>query len=58
MQTWTKAQWEDDIKLAQAAHIDAFVLNTAESNPKIDAAIQIAFEVATSLDFGPFFSFE
>lgn len=50
--------WEDDIKLAQAAKIDAFVLNIASGDPNNDRSLDLAFKAANTLNFKLFFSFD
>ncbi|PVH71458.1 carbohydrate-binding module family 24 protein, partial [Cadophora sp. DSE1049] len=57
---WGVSNWESDISLAQAAHIDAFALDVAwgDANnvPSLDAAFQAAankgFKLFFSLDYG------
>ncbi|KAH8421671.1 Glycoside hydrolase [Colletotrichum scovillei] len=56
-QNYTLSDWADEIKLAQAAHIDAFALNTAYDQgdgPQYD----LAFSAASSAGFKLFFSFD
>lgn len=52
------ADWEDNIKLAQEAKIDAFVLNIAQGDEGNEASLQTIFQVAESLNFKLFFSFD
>lgn len=50
-------QWGSDRTLAQGAHIDAFALNIAASEPHTSASLDLAFSAAASLVFKLFFSF-
>ncbi|KAL2024224.1 hypothetical protein VTK56DRAFT_9380 [Thermocarpiscus australiensis] len=52
------ADWEDDIRLAQAAKIDAFVLNIASQDPINGRSLDLAFQAANNLGFKMFFSFD
>jgi len=54
---YTTADWTSEIQLAQAAHIDAFALNIAYAEGD-DQSIANAFQVASSLGFRLFFSFD
>ncbi|KAK2601394.1 hypothetical protein N8I77_010848 [Diaporthe amygdali] len=56
--TWSAKQWESDIALAQSAHIDAFALNIAASEPSTSASLDLAFGAAASVGFKLFFSFD
>ncbi|KZL71788.1 glycosyl hydrolase family 71 [Colletotrichum incanum] len=56
-QNYTLSDWADEVKLAQAAHIDAFALNTAYGQgdgPQYDRA----FSAASSVGLKLFFSFD
>lgn len=56
-QNYTASDWADEIRLAQAAHIDAFALNTAFNQgdgPQYD----LAFSAAAAAGFQLFFSFD
>ncbi|KAI9927100.1 hypothetical protein MW887_003483 [Aspergillus wentii] len=55
---YSTSDWEDDLKLAKDAHIDAFALNIAYGNPVNDKAISTAFNVAQNIEFQLFFSFD
>ncbi|KXH28062.1 mutanase [Colletotrichum nymphaeae SA-01] len=55
---YSAADWIDDIKLAQEAHIDAFALNMAKGEPMNAKAIADAFSNAEALGFKLFFSFD
>ncbi|KAK4153536.1 glycoside hydrolase [Chaetomidium leptoderma] len=55
---FTLSDWEDDIRLAQASKIDAFVLNIAAKDPSNDKSLDLAFEAANALNFSLFFSFD
>ncbi|KAJ5651622.1 uncharacterized protein N7484_005345 [Penicillium longicatenatum] len=55
---YTSSDWENDMKLAQDAHIDAFALNMAYSDPTNMKALPAAFAVADSVGFKLFFSFD
>ncbi|KAH7407387.1 glycosyl hydrolase family 71-domain-containing protein [Cadophora sp. MPI-SDFR-AT-0126] len=55
---YTTADWENDIKAAQAAHIDAFAMNFALNEATTDIALPAAFAAADRLDFALFFSFD
>ncbi|KAK4197167.1 glycoside hydrolase [Triangularia verruculosa] len=52
------ADWEDNIKLAQEAKIDAFVLNIAAQDESNEASLQTIFQAAENLGFKLFFSFD
>ncbi|KAK4174204.1 glycoside hydrolase [Triangularia setosa] len=52
------ADWEDNIKLAQEAKIDAFVLNIAQGDDGNEASLQTIFKAAENLNFKVFFSFD
>lgn len=54
---YTLQDWADEIELAQAAHIDAFALNTAY-NQGDGPQYQLAFQAASSANFKLFFSFD
>ncbi|KAI8197977.1 Mutanase, partial [Colletotrichum sp. SAR 10_65] len=56
--TFDVAKWEDNIALAQQAHIDAFALNIAHGWKFNDQQIANAFSAATSKGFKLFFSFD
>jgi hypothetical protein len=51
------SDWADEIQLAQAAHIDAFALNTAY-NQGDEPQYKLAFQAAESAGFKLFFSFD
>ena len=55
---FTQADWESDIKLAQASKIDGFVLNIAPVDPSTIPSVELAFKAAESLNFLLFFSFD
>ncbi|KAK4131676.1 glycoside hydrolase family 71 protein [Trichocladium antarcticum] len=52
------ADWEDDMRLAQAATIDAFALNIAAQDPNNGRSLDLAFQAANKLQFKLFFSFD
>lgn len=52
------ANWQRDIRLAQASHIDAFALNFANSGGHYANQMSNAFSAANSLGFKLFFSFD
>ncbi|CAD6448005.1 b4c09d13-a01a-4f58-97ca-ea54009a662d [Sclerotinia trifoliorum] len=56
----TTDDWENDIKTAQAAGIDAFALNVATGDSNTPTQVENAFEAATTLgsSFKLFFSFD
>jgi hypothetical protein len=56
--SWTVANWQKDIRLAQASHIDAFALNFANSGGGYANQMSNAFSAANSLGFKLFFSFD
>jgi hypothetical protein len=58
VQDWSVIQWEDDIQLAQDAHIDAFALNIAVGDTSNASILSNAFSAATSTGFQLFFSFD
>ncbi|KAF7715037.1 Glucan endo-1,3-alpha-glucosidase [Penicillium ucsense] len=55
---YTSTDWQDDMKLAQDAHIDAFALNMAYDDPTNIKALPAAFAAADSVGFKLFFSFD
>ncbi|KAJ5645193.1 hypothetical protein N7507_011204 [Penicillium longicatenatum] len=55
---YTSDDWENNIKLAQDAHIDAFALNMAYDDPNNVDALPAAFSAADSVGFKLFFSFD
>lgn len=56
---YTLHDWEDDIKKARDASIDAFALNMAYGDPTNEIALPMAFEAATNVgSFSLFFSFD
>jgi hypothetical protein len=55
---YTSGDFLNDIRLAQDAHIDGFVLNIANADPTNDRSIPMAFEAAASLGFKLLFSFD
>ncbi|KAM5344035.1 hypothetical protein ACJ41O_012572 [Fusarium nematophilum] len=57
-ETDTNTDFLYDMKLAQGAHIDGFVLNIAYDDPVNDRSIPMAFEAASSLGFKLLFSFD
>lgn len=50
--------WQNDIKEAQAAHIDAFALNIAYDDSSNGPSLENAFAAAEDLGFKLFFSFD
>ncbi|KAJ8099511.1 glycoside hydrolase [Lipomyces tetrasporus] len=52
------SNWENDISLAQPAHIDAFALNIAYNDPTSADSLLNAFYAANSLGFKLFLSFD
>jgi len=54
---YTIADWTSEIQQAQASHIDAFALNMAYAEDD-DQSIANVFQVASSLGFRLFFSFD
>ncbi|GKT50966.1 mutanase Pc12g07500 [Colletotrichum spaethianum] len=57
-ETFDIAKWEDNIALAQQAHIDAFALNIAHGWKYNDQQISNAFAAAGAKGFKLFFSFD
>ncbi|CAG8350820.1 unnamed protein product [Penicillium salamii] len=55
---YTSSDWQNDMKLAQDAHIDAFALNMAYDDPTNTKALPAAFAAADSVGFKLFFSFD
>ena len=55
---FVQSDWESQIKLAQAASIDAFALNMANKDSSNDQALPLAFKAAEGLGFKLFFSFD
>ncbi|KAK4184083.1 Mutanase [Podospora australis] len=55
---YTSADWLDDIKLAQEAHIDAFAMNMAYGAPMNGPSLEMAFAAASSRGFQLMFSFD
>ncbi|QYT03219.1 Mutanase [Trichoderma simmonsii] len=56
--TWGVNDWESNMRLAQASHIDAFALNMASGWPQNDASVAQAFQAAEAVGFQLFFSFD
>jgi hypothetical protein len=56
--SFTQADWEENIALAQTAHIDAFALNMAYDDSTNDAQLPLAFAAAVAKGFSLFFSFD
>ncbi|KAK4076687.1 CAZyme family GH71 [Trichoderma aggressivum f. europaeum] len=56
--TWGVNDWESNMRLAQASHIDAFALNVAFGWPQNDASVAQAFQAAEAVGFRLFFSFD
>jgi hypothetical protein len=55
----TFSDWQSDIRAAQDAHIDGFVLNIAAPDPSNDNSIALAFDACVqSGKFSLFFSFD
>ncbi|KAJ5650558.1 uncharacterized protein N7484_004281 [Penicillium longicatenatum] len=52
------SDWEQDISLAQKAHINAFALNMAYGTPGMERSTADAFKTAEDLGFMLFFSFD
>ncbi|KAL7658371.1 Glucan endo-1,3-alpha-glucosidase agn1 [Aspergillus niger] len=57
-ENYTVTDWEDDMKMAQNAHIDAFALNMAYLDKTNDASVAMAFTAANSVGFKLLFSFD
>lgn len=57
-QNYTLSDWELDMKLAKDAHIDAFAMNMAWEDSTNDHSLEMAFNVANSVGFKLFFSFD
>lgn len=55
---FTSSDWEREFSLAQEALIDAFALNIAWNGTSNERQIPLAFEVANSVEFKLFFSFD
>ncbi|PYH35104.1 glycoside hydrolase family 71 protein [Aspergillus neoniger CBS 115656] len=55
---YTLSDWEDDMTLAQEAHIDAFALNMGYGDSSTATQAALAFEAAKKVDFKLFFSFD
>ncbi|KAL2286898.1 hypothetical protein FJTKL_06418 [Diaporthe vaccinii] len=55
---FTSSDWEREFSLAQEALIDAFVLNIAWNGTSNERQIPLAFQVANSVGFKLFFSFD
>ncbi|KAJ6036601.1 Glycoside hydrolase family 71 [Penicillium herquei] len=52
------SDWENEIKAAQDAHIDAFALNIANGEDTTSTSMPNAFTAAENLKFSLFFSFD
>ncbi|KAK3355757.1 glycoside hydrolase [Neurospora tetraspora] len=52
------SDWQDDIRLAQDASIDGFVLNIASQDASNDNSLANAFRAANAANFKLFFSFD
>jgi Glycosyl hydrolase family 71 len=57
-QNYTSGDWQTDMQLAKAAHIDAFALNVAYNDSTIYSSLQLAFAAAHTVGFEVFFSFD
>jgi len=57
-ESYTIDTWRDEIRLAQAAHVDAFALNIAKDEPVNRPQLSNAFSAANALGFKLFFSFD
>ncbi|WQF84017.1 Putative glycoside hydrolase family 71 [Colletotrichum destructivum] len=57
-ENYTSADWEDDMRLAKRAHIDAFALNMAHGEAVNEGALVAAFSAASSIGIQLFFSFD
>lgn len=55
---YTLGDWSDDMKLAKAAHIDAFALNMAYDDPSNGPGLAGAFQAAEETGLQLFFSFD
>ncbi|RDW91852.1 hypothetical protein BP5796_01246 [Coleophoma crateriformis] len=56
--TWNISDWENDFRLAQDAHIDAFSLNIVAGDSRTATSLSYAFTAANSVGFKLFFSFD
>lgn len=56
--TFTEADWENDIRNAMAAGIDAFAMNMAANESTTETSLPKAFKVAAAKGFKLFFSFD
>ncbi|KAL3429247.1 glycoside hydrolase [Aspergillus tetrazonus] len=57
-ENYTLSDWNSDIALAKAAHIDAFALNAGYGQNENARSFRNAFTVASELDFKLFFSLD
>lgn len=55
---YTANDWNDDIRLAQEAHIQAFALNMAYGDPANEPGVAAGFAAASAANFKLFFSFD
>ncbi|KAJ6083518.1 Glycoside hydrolase family 71 [Penicillium canescens] len=55
---YSVSDWENEIQLAQDAHIDAFALNIANGEDTTSSSMPNAFTAAEKLKFSLFFSFD
>ncbi|OJJ65444.1 hypothetical protein ASPBRDRAFT_60439 [Aspergillus brasiliensis CBS 101740] len=55
---YTLTDWEEDMTLAQEAHIDAFALNMGYGDSSTATQAGLAFEAANKVGFKLFFSFD
>ncbi|KAJ5158034.1 Glycoside hydrolase family 71 [Penicillium coprophilum] len=55
---YSVSNWENEIQLAQDAHIDAFALNIANGEDTTSSSMPNAFIAAENLKFSLFFSFD
>jgi Glycosyl hydrolase family 71 len=56
--SYSVTDWENDIGLAQTAHIDAFALNIAYRDSSVNTSLHHAFDAATAKGFQLFLSFD
>jgi hypothetical protein len=54
-QTYTLAEWQNEMALAKAAHLDAFALKMAAGEAGL---LALAFQAANNVGFKLFFSFD
>lgn len=56
--SWIHTDWQDEFRIAQVAHIDAFAMNIRMGDPKAEQSLDYAFVAAQNTGFKLFLSFD